>query len=519
MKSNILFKKEKQFIIFLFLFSLLINQYYGNRGVFPVDSFSHFDTGYRILLDEHPFKDFWIISGPFVDYIQASFFYLFGVNWQTYVFHASIVNAIITISTFIVLRNFKLGLIYSFIYSIFFSILAYPISGTPFVDHHSAFFSLLGIYALILGIRTEKKYYWILLPIFFIFAFLSKQVPSSYVIISAFLVLVFYSLVKKKIKWIKYVLFSLVSLILLLFIFGNILGIGLISFLEQYIFYPQTIGEKRFSDFNITFNGIVGHFKFIYFAMAPLLYVNVKNLIKNKNYFNKENFLYFLILISLTISLIFHQLLTRNQTFIFFLIPILTAFSHISINPNKKIVSAILILFCLFATTKYHFRFNEGRKFHELNYSNFDLSSSGSKIDRKFIGLRWMTPEFKDNPIEEINFINEIKTYLKDDIRNKMVMTNYSFFSALLEKKLFSTTRWHIFDGTDYPQKNSKYFLSYKKLLINSIKDNEIKVIYTINPVKNSNIYDYIDEKCFKEIKITKILSSHELKNCEEIDN
>ena len=130
-----------------------------------------------------------------------------------------------------------------------------------------------------------------------------------------------------------------------------------------------------------------------------------------------------------------------------------------------------------------------------------------------------MTPEFKDNPIEEINFINEIKTYLKDDIRNKMVMTNYSFFSALLEKKLFSTTRWHIFDGTDYPQKNSKYFLSYKKLLINSIKDNEIKVIYTINPVKNSNIYDYIDEKCFKEIKITKILSSHELKNCEEIDN
>tara|TARA_B100000029_G_scaffold159741_1_gene155419 strand:+ start:1749 stop:3308 length:1560 start_codon:yes stop_codon:yes gene_type:complete len=519
MKSNILFKKENQFIIFLFLFSLFINQYYGNRGVFPVDSFSHFDTGYRILLNEHPFKDFWIISGPFVDYIQASFFYLFGVNWQAYVFHASIVNAIITISTFIVLRNFKLNLIYSFIYSIFFSILAYPISGTPFVDHHSAFFSLLGIYALILGIRTEKNYYWILLPIFFIFAFLSKQVPSSYVIISVFIVLVYYYFVKKKIKWIKYVLLSSVSLILLLLIFGNILGIGLTSFLEQYIFYPQTIGEKRFSNFNITFNGIVGHFKFIYFAIAPLVYVNIKNLIQNKNYFNKDNFLYFLILISLTISLIFHQLLTRNQTFIFFLIPILTAFSHISINTDKKIISTILILFCLFATTKYHFRFNEGRKFHELNYSNFDLSSSGSKIDRKFIGLRWMTPEFKDNPIEEINFINEIKTYLKDDIRNKMVMTNYSFFSALLEKKLFSTTRWHIFDGTDYPQKNSKYFLSYKKLLINSIKENEIKVIYTINPVKNSNIYDYIDEKCFKEIKITQILSSHELKNCEEIDN
>ena len=45
MKSNILFNKETLFIIILFLFSLSINQYYGNQGVFPVDSFSHFDTG------------------------------------------------------------------------------------------------------------------------------------------------------------------------------------------------------------------------------------------------------------------------------------------------------------------------------------------------------------------------------------------------------------------------------------------------------------------------------------------
>ena len=47
--------KEKIFILILFLFSLLINQYYGNKGIFPLDSFSHFDTGYRILLGEHPF--------------------------------------------------------------------------------------------------------------------------------------------------------------------------------------------------------------------------------------------------------------------------------------------------------------------------------------------------------------------------------------------------------------------------------------------------------------------------------
>ena len=198
MRKNILFNKKNFFIAFLFLFSLLINQYYGNRGIFPVDSFAHFDAGFRILLGEYPFKNYWVISGPFVDYLQAAFFYLLGVNWQSYVFHASLVNAFLTVTTFIVLRNFNLNTYYSFLYSLLFSILAYPSSGTPFVDHHSAFFSLFGIYFLILGIKTEKKLYWVLLPIFLGFSFLSKQVPSSYVIISTILTLSIFTLVNKK---------------------------------------------------------------------------------------------------------------------------------------------------------------------------------------------------------------------------------------------------------------------------------------------------------------------------------
>ena len=211
MKNNILFNKKNLFIVFLFFFSLLINQYYGNKGIFPVDSFSHFDTGFRILLGEYPFKDYWVVSGPFVDYLQAIFFYLFGVNWQSYVLHASLVNVELTITTYIVLRNFELNIYYSFIYSLLFSVLAYPTSGTPFMDHHSAFFSLLGIYNLILAIKSEKKLYWVLLPIFFGFAFLSKQVPSSYVIICGILILSLFSILQRKFYWVKYS-FDLVSI-------------------------------------------------------------------------------------------------------------------------------------------------------------------------------------------------------------------------------------------------------------------------------------------------------------------
>ena len=106
---------EKILIAFLILFSLLVNQYYGNKGIFPVDSLSHFDTGFRILLGEYPFKNYWIVSGPFVDYIQAVFFYIFGVNWQSYVFHASFVNAILSVATFLFFRKFNLNIYVNFI--------------------------------------------------------------------------------------------------------------------------------------------------------------------------------------------------------------------------------------------------------------------------------------------------------------------------------------------------------------------------------------------------------------------
>ena len=71
-------------VVVIFFFSLFFNQYFGNRGVFPLDSFSHFDIGYRVLNGELPFKDYWAVSGPLVDFLQALIFLTFDVNWQTY---------------------------------------------------------------------------------------------------------------------------------------------------------------------------------------------------------------------------------------------------------------------------------------------------------------------------------------------------------------------------------------------------------------------------------------------------
>ena len=164
------FNKEKKIQFFLgvllFFFAIVINQYYGNKGLFPHDSASHFDAGKRILLGEHPIKDYWIISGFIIDYIQSFFFLLLGTSWQTYVLHASILNGLLTLSIFFFFIKLELKLIHAGLLSFSFLILAYPSSGTPFVDHHSSFFSFLSILFLILAIRFKDSIYWFFIPVF-----------------------------------------------------------------------------------------------------------------------------------------------------------------------------------------------------------------------------------------------------------------------------------------------------------------------------------------------------------------
>ena len=280
--------------------------------------------------------------------------------------------------------------------------------------------------------------------------------------------------------------------------------------------------KKIFENLNFTFRGIIGHFKFVYLAIIPLFYVNIKKLLFNKNYTLHNDFYFFLSLFLLTVSFILHQILTKNQTFIFFLIPILTAFSQISLVDTKlkykNLIFLIFISLCLFATLKYHLRFNENRKFHELENVDFKLSIDAKKIDKKLSGLKWITPEFKNNPSEEIQLINQIKSHLSKDTRNKMVITNYNFFSNILDGKIFSPSRAYTGDGTTIPIKENKYKTKYKKLMINSIKKNEISVIYIIAPLDSTYIYDYIDRQCFEENHVLEQLKSYKIKNCIDIN-
>ena len=113
----------------------------------PIDSFLFFDSGFRVLNGHFPFKDFWAVTGLTVDIIQALFFKIFGVSWFSYVLHASFLNFLIAFATFYTLYKFELNINFCFLYALLISIIAYPISGTPFPDHHSIIFSLFALSA------------------------------------------------------------------------------------------------------------------------------------------------------------------------------------------------------------------------------------------------------------------------------------------------------------------------------------------------------------------------------------
>ena len=97
-------------------------------------------------------------------------------------------------------------------------------------------------------------------------------------------------------------------------------------------------------------------------------------------------------------------------------------------------------------------------------------------------------------------------------MKKKMVVTNYTFFSAALGENLNSPSRWYISNGGAYPVQNNKYYKNYKDYLINFIKDKNIKSIFIIYPVQSSEIFRYINRKCFNEKKLNEITFKFELK-------
>jgi len=524
-------------ILFLIIsfFAFFINNYYGNLGLFPLDSLGFLDSGYSILKNKHPFKDYWIISGPVLDYIQAIFFKLFGLNWSSFIYHASFFNALVSSVFFFTLIHHNLNIYLSFIFAISVAILCYPVAGTPFAYQHSFILSLISIFIFTIAIKSNSSLIWFFLPIVMVLSFLCQQSPSALInfILIAFITIHFILDWNKK-KIIFFVSGSLTALFFL-FLFFILTKIPLINFIEQYLLFPLTIGKNRivgselaYESANLfnkfTYRGVVGHFKFINLFILGLAILTIMQFSKKfRKFLLLENIFCNLVLIFSSVAFIFHQLITANQTFIFSLIPILGGFFYLEINNyfrKKKIINFLIIIIIIFTTIKYHNVYNVNRKFMDLQHADLSKHVDASLIHKKLNGLKWITPNYKDNPLKEIGLIKDTLQIIKKDKRNKMVITHYQFFSFLLEEDLNLLNRWYFPGDNTFPSANHKHFEIYKKHFNKSLKKNDIDVIYIVNSMPPGEINidmfsPYFDNICFESKLENSITFSYILKKCQ----
>ncbi len=60
--------------ILISLIAFFINYHYGFVGLMPMDNTVLYNGGYRVLKGFTPFNDYWLVTGPILDYLTAFFF-------------------------------------------------------------------------------------------------------------------------------------------------------------------------------------------------------------------------------------------------------------------------------------------------------------------------------------------------------------------------------------------------------------------------------------------------------------
>ena len=511
-------KSKKIYFLIVFINSISFTIYYGFRGVFPIDSFLIFDAGYKVLNNIHPFKDYWSITGPFLDYIQSIFFLLFKVNWFSYVLHAALVNCLLSLVSFYFFTNIGLSKIYALLYALSISILAYPATGTPFMDHHATIFATISVSYLILAFITNKKIFWFLSTLFLVFSFFSKQIPGVYFSFLTIIVITVYFFFIKKKKDNNFLYFALGGIAGITFFFTIFVinRIPIQNFLTQYIYYPITIGENRTTNMTFNFKNIFFQFKFIYLSLFPVLIASFFLLKKKrKNLENKIDFLVLILVFSSFVIFLYTQILTKNQILIFFLIPFYLGISHYYVSKyfNKKFLINFIVLTLILTTGKYHSRFNEDKKFMDLANADFSKAINAKILDKKSSGLKWITPHYIDNPSLELKLLIDLKKTIIQDVENKIIISDYQILPAITGNLNYAPNKW--FDSLSVPPVNNKYFTEYKLFFISKLKEQKIKNIYAISEDKLNYLLFLFDKKdCIKSKKINEIALKLDVSNC-----
>ena len=421
----------------------------------------------------------------------------------------------------------KLNIYFSFIYSLALSILCYPVSGSPFSYQHSLIFSLGSIFLFLLAHRSRAKIYWFFLPLFFTLGFFSNQTPSAYITLLLIFFILYVFFFKKETYFLySFFLGSLFSFFIFL-LFLYLIDFQIINFFYQNFLFPLTIGQERILGAEgafvklpdkFKFSNLFLDFKFIHIFVILNIYIFFLDYRKKLKLILNEK-LGILILVISSNLYIFHQLITANQTFIFCLVVVMGAYFHLLVQNNllkKSLFMYFTFIIIIILTAKYFKRYSFDRYFMDLANTDKSIAVNAKILDKKLSNLSWITPgEIFKEPLNEINLIKEAIKFIKEERQSVMLITHYSFISAVLNKDLNMPNRWYVGNNT-HPNQNHKYFNFYKKFFSQKFNQSNIKIIYIVD-IAGYDLYnfkDYLDGVCFKETKLNIITFKFEVQTC-----
>lgn len=514
-------------VAIIILFSSSINSFFGHRGLMPLDDLQNFNSGYRVLNGDFPFRDYYSISGPFLDIFQSFFYKLFGINWNSFILHSSFFNCLYSISIFYFLKYYKFSNKLALLYSLCSGILMSPTAGNPTVEHHSLILSIISLLLFIISSNEKYNILFFLIPIILLISFFIKQVPSAYFLILISIIYFLQAFRKTKITDILFILIiGIIFLFLILFFFQNS-GVQIQTIIEQYILIASSLGENRISQINLENSfEVFKKLLFLFVCIVPLLI----------NYLKTKNYDFLVTSFGLFILIFFYELHSMNQLITFSLLPIFIFFAHkkiLEINKSKFLtiffiiiivysfyrilrfeiyylfiflffvifvfvikyknkfkIEYLVVTYLLISTALYFEKYIKLRQWDDILFDKKKIFK-GEEIDLKFKSLKWQTVYF-DNTIKEKKFLLEMKNFLESQKQsNYLYITDYQLFNVILKRKDFSPVKyWHY--NTSFPGKSHPNRENFENFFRLKLKENNVELIISDGTaISLENIYDF----------------------------
>ena len=510
---------EFSLIIIVILISFGVNFYFGHQGLMPLDDLQNFNSGLRVLNGDFPFRDYYSITGPILDIWQGNIYKILGVNWQSFLVHASIMNCLYSLSIFFFLKNLKFNSINCFFYSLSAGLLMYPTAGNPTVEHNSLILSVVATLIFFIAlIQNKRNYIFISILIFFI-AFFTKQVPTSYFIIFCFLIYLFRIFSNYDVSTLAHIFIYTLIISIFFLIYLNLNNVSFENIYDQYVTIATNLGGNRLAilNFDFVYENISKLF-FLLFILIPSIYLS---------YITKKLDIS-IILIGLSLIIIFYEVHSNNQPITFSLLPLYVSlfyyfyskenlelkfvryflyliivyafyrilryeifyiFIFISLSlviyfKKNVTINNLLIVYLFITSCLYFEKYVKIRAWDDLSKNQVSKGFDGSLIDSKFKFLKWRTVYY-ENTDEEKKLIFSTLDYLKslDKTVNYILISDYQIYNAILNKKDFSPVKYW-FENATYPSKNHRLREKFEMFFKSKIKKNEISQIIVDNTAK-----------------------------------